>query len=88
MTGPSAARCHRPVSTSETSSAWTSPSGVSNEISADPFAASRVRRRVERDRDALPAPEHRDLDVATTRPLMSGDHGGTVPSVAAHAVSP
>ena len=75
---------------SRRSSACTSSSGVSNEISAEPPRREPlVPARVERDRHAAWPRAQSSETSRTTRPLMSGDHGGVVPSVSGarrHAV--
>src|SRR3954466_15777964 len=78
-----------PVGASGTSNACTVLLGVSNEISAElpveSFAYAATSSGIEMVR--LPAVTA-TFTSRTTRPLMSGDHGGMPPSVNAHADSP
>ena len=71
------------------SSAWTSSAGVSNEIRVDPSSASLARCAALRGilTRVNPGASSTSFEPAS-RPLMSGDHGGTVPSAGAHAVIP
>ena len=71
------------------SSACTAPAGVSNEISAEPSRASLADCADVSAMFTTFVPRVRLTTTSrTTRPLMSGDHGGVPPSVTAHAVMP
>ena len=87
---PRSARTNSDGWASGASNACTSPAAVSNETSADPSAASFARAAASSGIDTCCAPAATGIASlrATTRPLMSAPHGGTPPSVAAHAVMP